>query len=121
MYRPSNTALCINLQYTVTEDTSELLAEVNPLAHFNAKWYTNQLKQEIPQLSKIHDDASEAFIASMHELVNKYADVFTKPGKPVIQDIKHKTKLLDPANPIFLHRLQKMNKIEFKKVRKHLK
>ena len=34
-----------------------LLAKVNPLAHFNAKWQKNQLELEIPQLSKISDDA----------------------------------------------------------------
>ena len=43
----------------------------------------NQLCMEIPQLSKISDDTGEAFTAPMRELVNKYADVFTKPGKPV--------------------------------------
>ena len=38
---------------------------------------------EILQLPMIADNAGEAFSAPMHELVNKYADVFTKPGKPV--------------------------------------
>ena len=30
------------------------------------------------------DDSSEAFITPMHKLVNKYAGIFTKPGKPII-------------------------------------
>ena len=74
--------MCINLQCTATEDTSGLLAEVNPLAHFNAKWYNNQLELEIPQLSKIFYDAGEAFTAPMRELLSKYTDVFTEPCKP---------------------------------------
>ena len=45
----------------------------------------------------------------MHELLNKYADVFTKPGKPVAREIKHKIELLDPAKPIPHHRLQIMS------------
>ena len=73
--------MCTNLQSTATEDTSELLAEVNPLAYFNATWYNNQLEMEIPQLTKIADDAGEAFTAPISELLNKYAGVFTKPGK----------------------------------------
>ena len=47
----------------------------------------------------------------MHELLNKYADIFTKPGKPVAQDIKHKIELLDPAKPIPHHRMQIMSEI----------
>ena len=43
----------------------------------------NQLELEIPQLPKISDDVGAAFTAPMHELVNKYADVITKLGKPV--------------------------------------
>ena len=108
------------MQCTATEDTSELLAEVNPLAYFNATWYNNQLEMEIPQLSKIYDDAGEAFTAPLSELLNKYADVFTKPGKPVARDIKHKIELLDPAKPIPYHRLQRMSEIELKEVQKHL-
>ena len=38
---------------------------------------------EIPQLFKTYYNASEAFMAHMYKSVNKYADVFTKPGKPV--------------------------------------
>ena len=36
----------------------------------------------------------------MSELVNKYADVFTKPGKPFAWDIMYKIDFLDPAKPI---------------------
>ena len=42
----------------------------------------------------------------MHELVNKYANVFTKPDKPVARDIKHKIMLLDPEKSIPHHSLQ---------------
>ena len=56
----------------------------------------------------------------MHELVNKYADVFTKPGKPVAQDIKHKIELLDPEKPIPHHRLQRISERKFQEVQKHL-
>ena len=67
-------------------------AEVNPLDHFNAKWNKNQLEPEITQfLSKIANDAGEAFTALICELVNNYADIITKPGKSIAQDIKHKT------------------------------
>ena len=65
---------------------------------------------EINQLPKIFYDASEALTAPIRGLVNQYADVFTKPGKLVAQDIKHKTRLLDPAKPILYHRLQRMSK-----------
>ena len=75
--------MCTNLQCTATEDTSELQAEVNPLAHFNVQWYNNQLDLEVPQLPKIFDNSGEAYIASMRDLVNKYAEVSIKPGKPV--------------------------------------
>ena len=60
---------------------------------------------EIPQLPKIIYYASEAFIAHMHEFLDKYADVFTKPGKPVARDIKHKIDFLEPEEPI-PHQLQ---------------
>ena len=76
------------------------------MAHFNAKWNSNQLEMEIPHLQKIYDNAGEAVTAPMHELLNKYADVFTKPDKPVAREIKHKIELLDPAKPIPHHRLQ---------------
>ena len=105
----SNTASCTNLQCTITKDTSELLAVVNPLAYFNAKWYNNQLDLEVPQISKISNDSSEAFTAPMHELVYKYADIFAKPGKPVAQDIKPKIELLDPAKPKPYQKLQIMS------------
>ena len=89
----SNTALCTNLQCTVAEDTFELLAEVNPLDYLNVKWNNKQLDLEILQLPKIPDDAGEAFTAPMLELLNKYADVLTKPGKAVVRDNKHKFEL----------------------------
>ena len=56
----------------------------------------------------------------MHELVNKYSGVFTKPGKPIAQDIKHNIKLLDPIKPIPHHKLQRMNRIKLQKVQKYL-
>ena len=59
------------------------------------------------QLPKISNDTGEAFTAPMRELVNKYADVFTKPRKPVARDIKHKIELLNPANPILHHKAAK--------------
>ena len=60
-----------------------------------------------PKLTCISDDASEAFIAPMCELLDKYADVFTKPGKPVTRDIMHKIELLDPTKPIIRYKKQK--------------
>ena len=57
----------------------------------------------------------------MHELVNNCADVFTKPGKPVAFDIKHKIELLYPEKPIPHHRQQRIREIELKKVQKYLK
>ena len=56
----------------------------------------------------------------MHALLNKYFGVFTKPGKPVAQDIKHKIEFLDPAKPIPHHRLQRISEIEFQEVQNHL-
>ena len=91
----------------ITEDTSELLARVNPLVHFNAEWHKNQLVLGIYQLPKIVYNAGKAFTSPMHELINKYDDVFTKPEKPVAGDIKYKIELLDPAKPITHHKLQK--------------
>ena len=88
------------MQCTITEDTSELLAEVNFLAHFNAKWYNNQLKLEITQLLKIYNDSGEVLTGPIHELVNKYAGIFTKPGKLVAQGIKHKNELFNSIKPI---------------------
>ena len=64
---------------------------------------------EITKLPKISDDAGEAFTAPMPKLVNKYANVLTKPGKPVALDIKHKIKSLDPEKPIPHYRLQRMS------------
>ena len=46
----------------------------------------------------------------MHKMVNEYADVFTKKGKPVAKDIKYKIELLDPAQPIPHYRLQRISK-----------
>ena len=68
------------MQCTVKEDTSILLAEVNPLAHFNAKWHNSQLNLELPQLPKITEDIGEALAAPMYQLVKTYADVITKPS-----------------------------------------
>ena len=68
-------------------------SKVSPLAHFNAQWHNNQLDLEIPHLSNISNDAGEAFIGPIHELVQKYMDVFTNPGKLIKQDMKHKTEL----------------------------
>ena len=56
----------------------------------------------------------------MHELLNKFADVFTKPDKPVAWNIKHKIELLDPTKPIPHRRLPIMSERELKKVQKHL-
>ena len=50
----------------------------------------------------------------MHDMA-KYAYVFTKLGKPVAQDIKHKIKLLDPEKPIPHHRPQIMSEIALQK------
>ena len=97
------------MQCTVTDDTFELPAEVYPLAHFNAKWHKNQLKIKLSQLKKISDNYGETFITTIRELVYKYADVYTKPGKPVVYDIKHKIELLGPAKPVCYHRLQRMS------------
>ena len=56
----------------------------------------------------------------MRELVNKYADVFTKPGKPVAWDIKHKTELLDPAKHIPHYRLKRINEMKLQEMQKYL-
>ena len=64
------------------EDTSKL-AEVNPLAYFNAKWHKNQIELDISRHNNISDDAGEALPAPTHELLNKYANALTKTGKPV--------------------------------------
>ena len=68
---------------------------------------------EIYLLPKIDCNAGEAFKAFVRELPTKYADVFTKPGKPVAQDVKHKTELLDPVKAIPYHRLQRISEREF--------
>ena len=102
------------------DDTYELLAEVNSLAHSNAKWHNNQIELEITQLSKIGYDAGEAFIAPMHELVNKYDGVFTKLCKPVARDIKYKIELLDPEKPITHQKLKRMSENKIKKIQKYL-
>ena len=61
-----------------------------PISMQNGRiWH--QLDLEIPQLSTISADASESFTTPMHELVNKYAAIFTKPGKPVAQVISTKS------------------------------
>ena len=54
----------------------------------------------------------------MRELVNKFANVLTKPGKPVAPDIKYKIEFLDPEKPIPYRRLQRMTEREFQKVKK---
>ena len=66
-------------------------------------------------------DSGEVFIVPMRKLLNKYADVFTKLGQPVAQDIKHRIESLDPVKPIPHHRLQIMIEKEFQEVQKHLK
>ena len=104
-----NKASSTNLQCTATEDTSELQAEINPLAHFNAQWYNDQLELQLPQLPRIADNADKAIFAPMHELNNKYTDVLAKPSKPVARDIKHQIKFLDPAKPITLHKQQRIS------------
>ena len=118
-YMPSNTASCTNLKFT--EDTSKSQAEVKPLAHFNAKWRNNQLKVELLQLTNIFYGAGEAFTAPIQQSVNKHDDVFTKPGKPVAQNIKHKTNLLDPEKPVICHREQGISEIELQEKYKYMK
>ena len=44
----------------------------------------------LPHLHKIYDNAIEIFTAPMNELTNNYTDIFTKPGKPIAQDIMQK-------------------------------
>ena len=44
----------------------------------------------------------------MYELVNNYAYVLTKLGKPVTPEIKHKIEFLDPAKPIAHHKQQRI-------------
>ena len=87
-YKPPNTVSCTNLQCIVTEDICAFQAEVNALSHFNAKWYNNQLDMELPRPFKIAHNASKSFTAPICKLVNKYADVFTKPSKYIAYDIK---------------------------------
>ena len=45
----------------------------------------------------------------MHELVNKYVDIFTKQSKPVAQNIKRKIELIDPEKPLPHYRLPRMH------------
>ena len=75
---------------------------------------------EVTQHPKIFDDAGEAFTASMCELVNKYANIFTTLRKPLAREIKHKIELLDSVKPIPHHRLQRISEIKLHKVQKHL-
>ena len=56
----------------------------------------------------------------MCKLVKKYAAIFTKPGKPVTQDIKHKIELLDPKKSKPYYRLQIMNQRKIQEVQNHL-
>ena len=56
----------------------------------------------------------------MCELLNNYTDVFTKHGKPIASDIKHKIKLLDPAKLIPHHSLKKISEKELQEVQKYL-
>ena len=83
-------------------------AKVNPLVYFYAKEYNIQKKLQILQLPKISEDFGRAFTVPMLKLVNKYADVFKKPGKPVAQNIKQKNELLGPEKPI-PHDIQQEN------------
>ena len=55
-------------------------------------------------------------MAPLCELVNKYANVLTKLGKPIAQNIKNKTELLDLKKPIALHKLYKMSEWKFLEV-----
>ena len=59
------------------------------------------------------DNSGEAFTAPMSESVNKYADIFTKPGKLVARDIQDKTELVDPEKPILYNKLQRMIERQF--------
>ena len=79
------------------------------MAHFNAKWYYGKLELEIAQINRISDDYSKVSTALMRELINKYADIFTKPSKPFSYDIKHKVELLDPEKSIPHHILLRMS------------
>ena len=97
------------MQCTAIEDTYELQAKANFLAHFNIKWHNNQPDLETSELSKISANSGEAFTAPMRQLVIKYAAVFTKPGKPVAWDIKHKIELLEPTKPKPHRRLLRMS------------
>ena len=47
----------------------------------------------------------------MHNLVNTFADVLTKPGKPVSWDIMYKIDLLDTAKLIPHYRQKIMREI----------
>ena len=58
--------------------------------------------------------------ASMCELIKKYADVFTKPGKPVGQNIKRKIKLLGLAKTPPYPRKQNISERELKEIQKCL-
>ena len=75
---------------------------------------------EIPQLPKIADDTGEAFTDPTSDFLNKYAAVFTKPGRPIARDITHIIELLDPAKPIPRHRLQIKIERELQEVQNNL-
>ena len=74
----------------------------------------NHLKLEVLQYLKIPNDAGKAFTVLVHELVNNYAYVIKKLGKPIAQDIEHKIELLEPAKPIPYHIQQTMSERELK-------
>ena len=46
---------------------------------------------ELSQPLKISNDSGKSLAAPICELVNKYVDIFTKPGKYIVQDIQYKT------------------------------
>ena len=57
----------------------------------------------------------------MRELVYKYADVYTKPGKPVAYDIKHKIELLGPESLYVTTGCKEWVKKKLQEVKNHLK
>ena len=109
------------MQCTVTEDTSKLFSEVNPLAYFSTKQYNNQFNLNLPQIHRVSDDSGIALTASIYKLVNNYADVFIKLGKPIARDAKNKIMLFNPAKPLPHNKQQKIIERQLKDTKKHLK
>ena len=108
------------MQCAHIEVEPEVCSDFNPLANFGACMHNNELTVTMPTQPAISEDAGEVFSVAMQNLIAKYKEVFSKPGKPMARDIKHRIELLDPAQKIPYHRQQRMSQLELQEVKKHL-